>query len=147
MLLSSFNIVPKRLKSHHGELPSSQIPRISTGKNTQDSYNGRKAILRALFKCTDNQDRNIILSTTHEYRYPTIPEHEPANPTREDDYTATGVVKADMTSRYIGLVVVPGHYITKIELDEYSEKKAGIPRRNRLEDAGQHTRGQKPDVK
>ncbi|EER42666.1 LSM domain-containing protein [Histoplasma capsulatum var. duboisii H88] len=98
------------------------------------------------FKCTDN-DRNIILSTTHEYRYPTIPEHEPANPTREDDYTATGVVKADMTSRYIGLVVVPGHYITKIELDEYSEKKAGIPRRNRLEDAGQHTRGQKPDVK
>ncbi|PGH02365.1 hypothetical protein GX51_04673 [Blastomyces parvus] len=84
------------------------------------------------FKCTDN-DRNIILSTTHEYRYPTsvqLPaispdiETDPADPTRIGDPTATGIVKADMTSRYIGLVVVPGQYITKIELDEYCPQQA-----------------------
>ncbi|KKZ63079.1 hypothetical protein EMCG_02580 [[Emmonsia] crescens] len=79
------------------------------------------------FKCTDN-DRNIILSTTHEYRYPTsvplptnshVTENDAADLARGDDAAAPVVVKADMTSRYIGLVVVPGQYITKIELDEY----------------------------
>ncbi|OJD18122.1 hypothetical protein AJ78_01840 [Emergomyces pasteurianus Ep9510] len=86
-----------------------------------------------IFKCTDN-DRNIILSTTHEYRYPTsIPlsaslhgkENDPADLSREDDSVPTGIAKADMTSRYIGLVVVPGQYITKIELDEYTPPQAG----------------------
>ncbi|KLJ12118.1 hypothetical protein EMPG_12763 [Blastomyces silverae] len=79
------------------------------------------------FKCTDN-DRNIILSTTHEYRYPSISpdiETEPGDLTRGNDPAATGIVKADMTSRYIGLVVVPGQYITKIELDEYRPQQAG----------------------
>ncbi|OAX82211.1 hypothetical protein ACJ72_03432 [Emergomyces africanus] len=85
-----------------------------------------------VFKCTDN-DRNIILSTTHEYRYPTcVPlpaslhgtENDPVDLAREDDTASTGIVKANMTSRYIGLVVVPGQYITKIELDEYSPPQA-----------------------
>ncbi|PGH29696.1 hypothetical protein GX50_07550 [[Emmonsia] crescens] len=87
------------------------------------------------FKCTDN-DRNIILSTTHEYRYPTsvplpanshVTENDPADLARGDDAAAPVVVRADMTSRYIGLVVVPGQYITKIELDEYGPQQAGNP--------------------
>jgi hypothetical protein len=33
----------------------------------------------------------------------------------------------DMTSRYLGLVVVPGKYITKIEVEEFaSQMKQGI---------------------
>ncbi|PGH13561.1 hypothetical protein AJ79_03554 [Helicocarpus griseus UAMH5409] len=87
------------------------------------------------FKCTDN-DRNIILATTHEYRYPTsatLPtstnnaDSDSANPSKEEDRepAASGVVKANMTSRYIGLVVVPGQYITKIELEEFRPLQAG----------------------
>ncbi|EEH35364.1 hypothetical protein PAAG_06411 [Paracoccidioides lutzii Pb01] len=87
------------------------------------------------FKCTDN-DRNIILSTTHEYRYPssvpcvvsrnaTTTDDKPANSIKEGEIPTTGVVKADMTSRYIGLVVVPGQYITKIELDEIHPPQVG----------------------
>ncbi|KAK2742857.1 hypothetical protein FQN55_007641 [Onygenales sp. PD_40] len=82
------------------------------------------------FKCTDN-DRNIILSGTQEYRYPTsIPlptnnDDNPANSAEEADSTAKNVVRANMTSRYIGLVVIPGQYITKIELDDYRPQQAG----------------------
>jgi len=32
-------------------------------------------------------------------------------------------VKMDMTSRFLGLVVVPGEFITKIELEEYQDVK------------------------
>ncbi len=33
----------------------------------------------------------------------------------------------DMTSRYLGLVVVPGEYITKIEVEEFtSQMKGGV---------------------
>lgn len=28
------------------------------------------------------------------------------------------VARADMTSRFLGLVVIPGHHITKIEVEE-----------------------------
>jgi len=28
----------------------------------------------------------------------------------------------DMTSRYLGLVVVPGEYITKIEIEEFASQ-------------------------
>ncbi|KAK2767600.1 hypothetical protein FQN54_003758 [Arachnomyces sp. PD_36] len=58
------------------------------------------------FKCSDN-DRNIILGGTYEYRYP--------DPSTD----------ADITSRFIGLVVVPGQHITKIELDAYPNEVRG----------------------
>ncbi len=32
-------------------------------------------------------------------------------------------VKVDMTSRFLGLVVVPGQFITKIELEEYQDRE------------------------
>jgi hypothetical protein len=33
-----------------------------------------------------------------------------------------GTVKLDMTSRYLGLVVVPGKYIVKMEVEEFASQ-------------------------
>ena len=52
------------------------------------------------------QDRNIILGTTQEYRF-------------ENTNTLDNV-----QSRFIGLIVVPGQHITKIELE--SVDRTGI---------------------
>ncbi|KAJ5041818.1 uncharacterized protein L3040_005384 [Drepanopeziza brunnea f. sp. 'multigermtubi'] len=64
------------------------------------------------FKCTDS-DRNIILAQTHEYRLPPPPK----------DIQPGQVM--DMTSRYLGLVVVPGEHIVKIELEEFVSQLRG----------------------
>ncbi|EAS29302.3 LSM domain-containing protein [Coccidioides immitis RS] len=71
-----------------------------------------------LFKCTDN-DRNIILSNTYEYRFPTPVALNEAIAQQGSENQE--VVKANMTSRFIGLVVVPGQHITKIEVDDPSK--------------------------
>ncbi|KAF2172060.1 hypothetical protein M409DRAFT_17302 [Zasmidium cellare ATCC 36951] len=68
-------------------------------------------------KCTDNE-RNIILAMTHEYRQPTESDVEAAT-ARHEKEGQTGNVKVDMKKRFVGLVVVPGQYITKIELESY----------------------------
>jgi len=34
-------------------------------------------------------------------------------------------VVLDMTSRYLGLVVVPGEYITKVEVEEFASQMKG----------------------
>ncbi|KAL1957617.1 hypothetical protein VTO42DRAFT_5728 [Malbranchea cinnamomea] len=67
------------------------------------------------FKCTDNE-RNIILEATHEYRHPSAEALSEA--ATQHATSQEGNVKLNMTSRFIGLVVVPGQYITKIELEE-----------------------------
>ncbi|THY35200.1 hypothetical protein D6D01_01510 [Aureobasidium pullulans] len=67
-------------------------------------------------KCTD-QERNIILSLTHEYRQPPPSVVENAAMQMEVD-GVEGNVKVDMLKRFVGLVVVPGRYITKIEVEE-----------------------------
>ncbi|EEQ29662.1 conserved hypothetical protein [Microsporum canis CBS 113480] len=65
-------------------------------------------------------ERNIILSSTHEYRCPT----EPAIVSSEETGSPKAAsnepfdLKADMSQRFIGLVVIPGQHITKIELDK-----------------------------
>jgi hypothetical protein len=66
--------------------------------------------------CT--QDRNIILSHTFEYRLPPPPK---AHDIEEGEESVT----LDMTSRYLGLVVVPGEYITKIEVEEFASQMKG----------------------
>jgi hypothetical protein len=72
------------------------------------------------------QERNIILSTGHEYRIPTPP--------TEADFDAEGDAKADgkgktitkaSIPRYIGLIVVPGQLITRIEVEEWAVSKEG----------------------
>ncbi|KAL1625091.1 hypothetical protein SLS56_007518 [Neofusicoccum ribis] len=63
-------------------------------------------------KCTD-KDRNVILSLTHEYR-PLSPAAIRAAIRASGDPS----VQQPLSSRYVGLVVVPGRYITKIECEE-----------------------------
>ncbi|OBT90983.1 hypothetical protein VE02_00236 [Pseudogymnoascus sp. 03VT05] len=65
------------------------------------------------FKCTDS-DRNMILAHTYEYRLPS----ESALP----QASGAGSVTLEMTSRYLGLVVVPGEHITKIELEQFASQ-------------------------
>ncbi|KAB8269692.1 hypothetical protein RU639_008339 [Aspergillus parasiticus] len=73
------------------------------------------------FKCTDSA-RNIILASTYEYRFPSPSAVRDAATDAENQDPAIGAasqsVKVNMTSRFIGLVVVPGQHITKIELEE-----------------------------
>jgi len=59
------------------------------------------------------QDRNIILALAHEYRAPS------------PDVIRTAVLESGQaaapvtwSSRYVGLIVVPGHHITKIEFEQ-----------------------------
>ena len=74
------------------------------------------------------QDRNIILSSAHEYRIPALPSAASAivssNPTSANETSAndssehTRLVTLDLSPpRYIGLIVVPGPHITKIEVE------------------------------
>jgi hypothetical protein len=64
------------------------------------------------------QDRNIILAGTHEYRPPPSSVVIAAVEQSTEDST----MKFNMTSRFVGLVVVPGAYITKIEVEEHPRK-------------------------
>lgn len=66
-------------------------------------------------KCTDNE-RNIILAMTHEYRQPSQADMKLAAERREKA-GGQGKVKVDMKKRFVGLVVVPGKYIEKIEVE------------------------------
>lgn len=67
------------------------------------------------FKCTDNE-RNIILSMTHEYRQPTQKDLEMAG--KEHERTGgMGKVKVDLRKRFVGLVVVPGRVVEKVEVE------------------------------
>ena len=61
---------------------------------------------------TIDKDCNIILGGSQEYRAPTSPKHDRVDPLkgRKDDKVA---------SRYVGLIVLPGEHIHKIELEEF----------------------------
>ena len=71
-------------------------------------------LFTGIFKCTDNEC-NIILGNSFEYRMPSKSAEEKAMA----EALATGrPAKADMTSRFVGLIVVPGLQIVKLELEE-----------------------------
>ncbi|KAF4819179.1 N-alpha-acetyltransferase 38-B, NatC auxiliary subunit [Colletotrichum siamense] len=74
-----------------------------------------------IFKCTD-PDRNVVLAHTYEYRQPSAQQRAEA---AKNAAAGTGSVSMDMTSRYLGLVVVPGQYIAKIEVEEFSSQLRG----------------------
>lgn len=74
-------------------------------------------ILRALeLSANMSQECNIILSQSYEYRQPT-PDAVKAAAESSSESSSTATVKVDMTGRFLGLIVVPGKYITKIEVD------------------------------
>ncbi|ETN38514.1 uncharacterized protein HMPREF1541_06549 [Cyphellophora europaea CBS 101466] len=66
------------------------------------------------FRCTDNET-NVVLSNTFEYRKPSAKEEAKAI---EEAAQSGKPVKADMTSRFLGLVTVGKEQIVKIELEE-----------------------------
>lgn len=59
------------------------------------------------------QDRNIILALAHEYRAPSA---ETIRKAIEESGNPSAPVA--WNSRYVGLIVVPGEHITKIEFEE-----------------------------
>lgn len=64
------------------------------------------------------QDRNIILANSFEYRMPTTSAVQAAvNEKGPPEGSESTTVKVNMTSRLIGLIVIPGRHITKIELE------------------------------
>jgi N-alpha-acetyltransferase 38, NatC auxiliary subunit len=67
---------------------------------------------------TDPQDSNIILSTTHEYRAPSRAAVRAAAAAEAETGGAAESVKLDMVSRFVGLVVVPGRYVTGVKVEE-----------------------------
>ncbi|WYZ44350.1 hypothetical protein EsH8_VII_000786 [Colletotrichum jinshuiense] len=73
------------------------------------------------FKCTD-PDRNVVLAHTYEYRQPSAQQRAEA---AKKAVEGTGTATMDMTSRYLGLVVVPGQYIVKIEVEEFASQIKG----------------------
>jgi small nuclear ribonucleoprotein (snRNP)-like protein len=83
-----------------------------------------RPILSCLSYPTDKsyQDENVVLSNAYEYRHPS--EHK----IKAAAARAGGKnVKLDMTSRYLGLVVLPGHHIVKIELEQFASQMRGRP--------------------
>ncbi|KAF2022880.1 hypothetical protein EK21DRAFT_119301 [Setomelanomma holmii] len=81
------------------------------GKNLRvHASDGR--IFGGQMKCTD-KDRNIILALAHEYRAPSA---EVIRKAVEESGNPSAPVP--WNSRYVGLVVVPGQHITKIEFEE-----------------------------
>lgn len=73
------------------------------------------------FKCTD-RDTNIVLSNTFEYRKPSAKEEARLI---EEAKIAGKPVKADMTSRFLGLVTIGRAQIVKIELEERRSDLSG----------------------
>lgn len=66
-------------------------------------------------KCTDSE-RNIILSMTHEYRQPS--QKDIGMAASEHKRTGgLGNVKVDLRRRFVGLVVVPGRFVERIEME------------------------------
>lgn len=64
-----------------------------------------------------SQECNIILSQSYEYRQPTPDAVKAAAAESSSEASSTATLKVDMTSRFLGLIVVPGQHITKIEVE------------------------------
>lgn len=62
------------------------------------------------------QDLNIILALTYEFRPPTASDHERA--AAQANAIGLQAPRVETPKRYVGLVVIPGKHITKIEYEE-----------------------------
>lgn len=62
----------------------------------------------------------MVLAHTYEYRPPSTQKRAEAAAAAQT--AEAGTVKLDMTSRYLGLVVVPGKYIVKMEVEEFASQ-------------------------
>ncbi|KAI1105710.1 Sm-like ribonucleoprotein [Jackrogersella minutella] len=71
------------------------------------------------FRCTDTHS-NVVLSLTYEYRQPS--QQKLIEAAAAAAGSEKGTVAADMTSRYLGLIVVPGEHIAKMEVEEFTSQ-------------------------
>ncbi|KAK4165745.1 hypothetical protein QBC43DRAFT_234389 [Cladorrhinum sp. PSN259] len=87
------------------------------------------------FKCTDAES-NIILQHVYEYRPPSqqqIIASAAAAAAQAHSIHGGGRLKLGMSSRFLGLVVVPGHHVAKIEVEEFASQLRGVRERRRRE--------------
>ncbi|KAF2021426.1 hypothetical protein BU24DRAFT_417085 [Aaosphaeria arxii CBS 175.79] len=89
------------------------------GKNLR-IHTSDNRIFGGQMKCTD-KDRNIILALTYEYRAP--PPETIKKAVEESGNPSTPV---SWNSRYVGLVVVPGAHVKKIEFEESGYGKSNV---------------------
>src|SRR5271170_6573132 len=61
------------------------------------------------------QESNVILSNAFEYR---MPSKEAEKLALERAAAGNGTGRADMVSRFLGLIVIPGRQIAKMEVEE-----------------------------
>ncbi|RKF77714.1 hypothetical protein GcM1_217051 [Golovinomyces cichoracearum] len=80
------------------------------------------------YMLTHEQDCNLILDKTHEYRILSTQSAISDEIEQETNHSP------NLSSRYVGLVVIPGRYITRIEIEEFVSQlstsrraEAGIP--------------------
>ncbi|ERS99954.1 LSM domain containing protein [Sporothrix schenckii 1099-18] len=83
-------------------------------------------MFRGEFKCTD-PDCNIVLAHATEYRQPTARQRAQYAAQQAAAGQSSRVVM-NMTSRYLGLIVTPGHHIVKIEVEEFTSQLKRPPR-------------------
>lgn len=67
-------------------------------------------------KCTD-AEQNIILAHAYEYRQPSSKQRAEAA-----ENVGGEVVNLDMASRYLGLIVIPGHHVVKMEVEQFASQ-------------------------
>lgn len=64
------------------------------------------------------QECNIILGAAFEYREPSRKAIEAAAAEADAEASAASKLRVNMTSRFLGLIVVPGQHITMIKLED-----------------------------
>ncbi|OAL43094.1 hypothetical protein IQ07DRAFT_303553 [Pyrenochaeta sp. DS3sAY3a] len=106
-LLPPWTRTPARMDNEQATFWLSQF----IGKNLRvHASDGR--VFGGQMKCTD-KDRNIILALAHEYRAPSA---EAIRKAVEDSGNPS--ISVQWNSRYVGLIVIPGQHIKKIEFEE-----------------------------
>ena len=73
-----------------------------------------------------------MLAHTYEYRHPPKEKLREAaaqavKAAASGPSASTNSLLIDMTSRYLGLVVVPGKYIVRIEVEEFTSQLKRVP--------------------
>lgn len=60
---------------------------------------------------------NVILANAYEYR-----QRDSGRQAKSMANATSGTVAVDMTSRFLGMVVVPGKHISKLEVEEFASQ-------------------------
>ena len=81
-----------------------------------------------------SKECNVVLKNTYEYR--------PPQPPKPEELATAKSITMDMTSRFLGLVVVPGEHIVKVEVEEFASQMKGVASAAALGTKGSEKGGQ-----